>query len=145
VGPPQPAVDAVGRHHQVVVLELGRVLDLGLEPHLDAQLQRPAGEDVEQPLAAHAEAVPVQAGLRLAVDQDALAGPAEGLAGDGGGGRGVVGGQALQQVVPEHHPTAVGDAGRVALEHGDLVAGVAPLQQDGQVQPGRAAADTGET
>jgi hypothetical protein len=137
----QPAVGAVAGHHQVGPAEPGRVLDLGLEAHADAELPGPGGEDVEQPLAAHAVAEPGQAGRRLAVDQDVLVLPAEGLLGDRLGGRRVVGPQALDQVVPEHHPPAVGDAGRVALEDGDVVARVAPLHQDGQVQPGRAATD----
>ena len=48
--------------------------------------------------------------------------------------------QRPEGLLREHHPPAEGGVGGVALDHGDLMGRVGPLGQQGEVQPGRPAA-----
>src|SRR5262249_56176604 len=65
--------------------------------------------------------------------------------GEGGGGR--LTGRAMgfdeivERGVGEDHPEAEGVVGAIALEDGDVVGRIGLLHQQGEVQPGRTAAD----
>ena len=57
---------------------------------------------------------------------------------------GIVGREVLDGLVGEDDAPAEGDAGRVALEHLDLVRGVAKLHRDREIEAGGPAADAGD-
>src|SRR6478609_967206 len=59
-------------------------------------------------------------------------------------GRLVVRAQEFQRAVREHHAEAEGGVGRVLLEHGDLGAAVAALDQVSEIEPGRSGAEDGD-
>src|SRR5207253_3193040 len=64
--------------------------------------------------------------------------------GDGRGRLRVVGGQILDRLVGEDDAPAERHARRVALEHLDLVRGVAKLHRNREIQPRRPTADAGD-
>src|SRR5690606_10072141 len=74
-------------------------------------------------------------------DVDVLAGPALGRRLDAPDevGRAVV--EELEGALGEDHAEAIGGVRGILLEHADVARRVAALQQIGQVEPGRAAAD----
>src|SRR2546427_6675136 len=49
--------------------------------------------------------------------------------------------EGVERGVGEDHPEAEGVVGPVALDDGDVVAGIGLLHQQGEVEPGRTAAD----
>src|SRR5690349_10133693 len=57
---------------------------------------------------------------------------------------GVVCAQEFQRLVGEHDAKAPGRVGRVLFEQVDLVLGVAPLPEIGEVEPARPSADHGD-
>ena len=57
---------------------------------------------------------------------------------------GSLAGEVLDRLVGEDDAPAERDAGRVALEHIDLVRRVAQLHRDGEIEAGRPAADAGD-
>src|SRR3954449_3470644 len=61
------------------------------------------------------------------------------------GGDGIVGGDVLDSQIGEDDAPAEGDAGRIALEDGDVVRGIAQLHRDGEIQPRRPSADAGDS
>ena len=61
--------------------------------------------------------------------------------GDPGEGVGVGGAEVDHRLVGEHHAPAEGVVAAVAFEHRDVGVGTGLLQQQGDVQPGRPAAD----
>ena len=52
--------------------------------------------------------------------------------------------QVLDRLVGKDDAPAEGDAGRVALEHFDLVRGIAQLHRDGEIETRGPAADAGD-
>ena len=57
---------------------------------------------------------------------------------------GIVGGEVLDRLVGKNDAPAEGDSGGVALEHFDLVRGVAQLHRNGEVETRRPSADAGD-
>ncbi len=98
-------------------------------------------QDLEQLLARDArEAVPARGDDPIAhVDVDVV--PVGQRGRDPGEGVGVGGAEVDHRLVGEHHAPAEGVVAAVALEHGDVGVGTGLLEQQGDVQPGRAAAD----
>ena len=139
----QAAVEAVGRDDQVGI-DVRVVDDLGLVADRDAQLLAARAQDVQQLAAADAaEAMPARDhGAAVDVDGDVVP-MVEGLQ-DLLGGLGIGLAQRRQRLIGEHHAPAEGVAGAVALQHRDLMGGVLPLHQQGEVQAGGAAADAGD-
>lgn len=139
----QRAVDTVGGHDQI---GLGQVvsghLALELQPH--AQGSGPFGEDLEESVAADAVAlVPGLSGRQVPDAGDAVA-PAHRVFVDGPRGLRVVLPELVEQPTPVRHAPAVGRALGVALVDGDVVGRVLTLQQDGEIQTGGPASDTGD-
>ena len=135
------AVDAVGGQHQIGVAIRREIGDVGLEPQGHAQLGAASLEDVEQGLARHPRE-PVAGGgqnLALIVDVDVV--PVREGAGDRLAGGPVGLDEGVERGVGEDHPEAEGVVGPVALDDGDVVAGIGLLHQQGEVEPGRTAAD----
>ncbi|GHD85929.1 hypothetical protein GCM10010508_11430 [Streptomyces naganishii JCM 4654] len=62
---------------------------------------------------------------------------------DGAGGLRIADPQQVQQPVPVRHAPAVGRALGVALVDGDVVGRVLALEQDGEIEAGGPATDTG--
>jgi hypothetical protein len=93
---------------------------------------------------AQAEPVPGEVGDRLAGRAHLVLVPAAGRVRDPAGADRVVPEQVVEQVVPEDHTPAVGDAGRVALQHRDLVGRVGQLGEHREVEAGGPAADAGD-
>src|SRR2546426_12784499 len=63
---------------------------------------------------------------------------------DGVVGSGVVVFQELQRAIGEHHAEAEGRIRAVLLDEADLRLGTAPLQQIGEIEPGRPGAEDGD-
>ena len=80
----------------------------------------------------------------LAPDADRDVVPVGEVAVDGGRAHRVVGGEVPQRLVGEDHPPAEGVVGGVALEHRDLVGGVAELEADREVKARGPPAETGD-
>ncbi len=135
-------IQAVRRHHQVVgACKFRSAFDLGLEAQRHAQRQRPLLQQVQQPLAPDA-AEPVAGrddALAAIVDRDVV--PIGEMLADRGCAHGIVGREIVERLIGQHHPPAEGVVGPVALEHRDVVRGVAPLHADREVEARRAAAE----
>ena len=136
-------VGAVGRDDQIVVAVAVGALELGLELQGDAQRTRPVLQDVEQALAADAaEAVARRAGDGAAVEDGDVV-PVDERAPDRVGALGIAGVEIDEGLVRQHHAPPEGVVRPVALDDDDLVAGLAPLHGDREVEPGRSPAETG--
>lgn len=134
-----PAVGSVAGDDQVGVGELGQVVDLAAVLDIHPQLGCASGEDAEQGGAGDAVAVPAQIrGLFPAADLLVLPqgrGRTHRL-----GAVGVVAVEVVEQVVPIPHAPAVGGPRRVAFDDGDVMAGIAALGRDREVQRARSTA-----
>src|SRR5919106_2568853 len=127
-------VDPVGGDHQVAVREAVQVGQLPLEGELDPDLPAAPLQDLQQPPAGDGrEHVPARADGAAAVDHVDGAPAGEAVA-DLHKARVVGVAQGAQRLLREHHPPAEGGVGGVALDHGDLVARVGPLGQQGEVE-----------
>ncbi len=125
----------VGGHDQVVFGgQGGRIGCLGAEADLHAELRAARLQDGQQPLAAHGrEPVPARGeGAAAEVHVDVV--PAGELAAHAREDLDVGVLDAAQRLVGEDHPEAERVIGRVALEHGDLVAGIELLGQGREIQ-----------
>ncbi len=120
------------------------IVHLGLEAHIHPEALGALLEDVEQRLAGESgEAVAARGqDLSLVVDLDVV--PVREALGDGLVALAVGLGEVMHGGVGEDHAEAKGVVAAVALEDGDLVGGIGLLQQDGQVQPSRPAADAND-
>ena len=139
------AVEAVAGDDEVgVVLRRERLVvgRIGFEHQVHAQRDAALLQDVEQPLAADAaKAVAARAhGAALEEDLDVVP-VMEGFT-DEPGRAGFGCRQVGQRLVAEHHAPAEGVEGPVALQHGNLELRMARLHQEGEVEPGRAPANT---
>ena len=134
-------VDAVAGDHQIGVREIQVGFGLGLEEEVNAQLLTARLQDVEQLFPADADkAVAARADHRaLEVQLDVV--PVVERALDLRGADRVTAPHVVHRGVGEHDPPAEGVVRLVALDHGDLVAGLLQLHQQAKVQAGRAAAD----
>ena len=109
--------------------------------HHHAELRTPRLQDLQQSLTAQrCEAVPA-AGVHLALEVDVDVVPAGELPLHLGVDHRVRVLDPAERLIGEHDPEAEGVVGRVALPHGDLVAGVQLLGQSGEVQAAGPAAD----
>ena len=137
-------VDAVAGHHQVELVHegAGRV-ELGLEPQPDAQLAgAPLQEDQHLPPPDPGESVPARdQPLPLVVHGDVV--PVGEVVADRLRADGVVSLHVRQRVVRQHHAPAEGVVGAVALDHRDVMGRVTQLHRAGEIQPRRAAPETG--
>ena len=135
-------VQPVGADHQVVACHEGpRIVDLGLEDKLDAEVAGAPLQQQEQPLAADAaEAVPGRDGAHALVDDGDVVPVGEVFADPGGADR-VVGREVVERLGRQHDAPAERVVRLVALEHRDLVRGVAALHRDGEVEAGGAGAE----
>jgi hypothetical protein len=142
------AVDAVGGDDEVGLREvLGR--RFLAEAQLDAELAGALLQEQEQGAAgAAAEAVAADAvdgalgvapWARPGMDRDVV--PVGEAFGDGAVARRVGGGEGVERGVAEDDAEAEAVVGAVALDHGDAGVGEVALHQDGEVEPGGAAAD----
>jgi hypothetical protein len=143
VGAPHERVDAVGADEQVGFRQLAEVADLVLEHQLDAELAGPPLEDAEQLGAADGGETVAVGADHLAAEVHVDRGPGRPCVGDRGEGRLVRVAQAAECLLGEHDAEAERGVGRVALEHHHLVARVRLLEQDREVQTGRAGAEDG--
>ena len=138
-----PGVQAVGGDDDVVVLrQLPGIGDLGLETQIDAKLPGPL-------LQQHQEFLAADAGKAMAARDDALATIMHGdivpigeVTADGRGAGRIVGGDIIESLVGEYDAPAERIVRPVALEHGDVVAGVAQLHADREIEARGAAAET---
>ena len=134
------AVDAVGGDDEVGV-DLGVVLDVGLEHEFDAEFLAARLQDVEKPLAADAaEAVAAGgdgAALEVHVDVVPVIERLQNLLGR----HRVRGLQIAERLVGEHHAPAERVVGTVALDDADVVGRIALLHQEREIEAGGAAAD----
>ena len=134
------AVDAVGGDDQVGVGEIVR-RGLLVEQQFDAER---AGAVVQQhqqrPAGAAAEPVAADA-VDGAADVDLDVVPVGEIVRDRAIAGRVGGGERVQRLVAEHHAEAERVVRAVALDHRDVRVRTVPLQQDGEIQARRAAAD----
>jgi hypothetical protein len=115
---------------------------LELQPY--AQGAGPSGEDLQQAVAADAEALVTGApGDQVAHPGLALVPGDRGLL-DRTGRLGVVRVEFVEQSAPVGDAPAVGRALRIALVDRDVVGRVLPFQQDREIQAGGPAADAGD-
>src|SRR5262245_50112928 len=136
-----PAVDAVGPHDQIGLEVSGDAGVLGLVVHRDAELRRAPLQDLEQRQPADA-GEPVAARLHhaaLVPRVDVV--PVGEVGGDVPVARLVGAAEVRERLVREHDAEAERVVGAVALGDRDVGVGVTLLDEDGEVQPGRAAAD----
>src|SRR6185503_21084733 len=139
---PNLRVRAVGRDDEIVAAAARGALELGLELERDAQGTRAILKDVEQALAADAaEAVARRTGHRAAVEHGDVV-PVDELAPDGVGALRIAGGEVDQRLIRQHDAPAEGVVRAIALDDDDLVAGIAPLHRDREVEPGWSPAET---
>ena len=138
-------VDAVRGDDEIVVapLRIGGIA-FGFEVQDDAELARAVLQDLQQALAADADEAVARRSDALAAVMDVDVVPMRELGGDDRGGDRVVGGDVLDGEIGEDDAPAEGHAGRVALEHFDLVRRVAQLHRDREIEPRRPAADAGD-
>ncbi len=138
-----PAADAVAADDDVR-LDLRERLDLVLEFDADAEISGARLQDLEQRLALEtAEAVAGRAeDFTAGVDLDVV--PAGELRRDLRVGLGIGRGEVAERRVAEHDAEPERVVGTVAFVHDDVVLGRAALDEDAEVEPGRAAADTGD-
>ncbi len=136
-----PGVDAVAGDHQIGLGEVVERADLALELHRDAELAAALLEQQQQRLARHAaEPVPARGDLAPAVeDVDVV--PIGEFVADRVVARRVVVAEMPQGLGREHHAEAERVVVPVLLVDGDLVARIARLHQQREVEPGRAAAN----
>ena len=137
----EAAVAAVGNDDQVGVRKVGRLVDLGLELQLDAELRSPLLQKQQQrPSRAPAEAVATDAvHAVLEVDRDVV--PIGEVANDVLIALRIVFCEIVEGFVGKHHAEAEGVVGTIALEHGDLRVRTLLLEQDREVEARRPAAD----
>ncbi len=136
------AVQAVAGDDEVGVGIRAVVLHVSLEDEPHALFLATRLQDVQEPLAADAaEAVAARA-HHLAADVDFDVIPVVERFEDLRGTLGVGALQVAQRLVGEDHAPAEGVVRPVALDHRDVVRRVLPLHQQGEIQAGRAAADT---
>jgi hypothetical protein len=139
----QRAVDAVGGHDQIGVGQVvSRDFALELQPY--AQGSGPFGEDLEEAVAADAVALVAGLGGRQVPDAGDTVAPAHRVLVDGLRRLRVVLPELVEQSAPVRDTPAVGRALGVALVDGDVVGRVLTLQQDGEIQTGGPASDTGD-
>ena len=136
-----PAVDAVGADDEVRAAVRLDSRVLGLEAHPDAERRRAPLQDLQQGETADpGEAVPARPEhVALEVGVDVV--PVGEVRRDLAVARLVGAPEVGERLVGEHDAEAEGVVGAVALDHLDRGVGTARLHQDGEVQPGRAAAD----
>jgi hypothetical protein len=111
--------------------------------NFDPELDRPGGQNFQQPFAAYADkAMPGRAdAASLGMDIDIV--PMRELIGDDAGRHRVVGHQVLDRLVGEDHSPSESHAAGIALEDMKLVAGVADFHGNGEVEARGPAADDG--
>ena len=141
----RPRIQPVGGDDEVVGLgQLRGAGDLGLETQLDAEPARALLQQLQQLLAR-------DAGKAVAGGDDLLAAimhrdvvPIGEMAADFAGAERIVLGEVLEGLVGQHHAPAEGVVRLVALEHGDVVRGVAQLHADREIKARRAAAEASD-
>ncbi len=140
---PHQRVRAVGADDDIGAVELLDPLDSAAVFGLDADRARPLLQHGKQLEPAHRRKAD-------AVDRDPFAAMHDGdvlpdleMRRDGVVGVGVVFFQELQRAIGEHHAEAEGRIRAVLLDEADLRLGKAPLQQIGEIEPGRAGAENG--
>src|SRR3989454_549269 len=142
VAAPHDAVDAVGGEHEVGVRPGAEVADLGLpaEPH--AELRAAALQNIEQELPRQAREAVAGGGQHLppVVDVDVV--PVGEVPRDLRVRLGVGVGKGLERRVGEDHAEPERVVAPVALDDEDVVGRIRLLHEQGEVEPGRPAADT---
>ncbi len=139
IGRAHARVHPVGADDQVVALQLIQALHLGLEAQVDAELTRPLLQNFQEPHAADAgKAVAARAHHRAAVMHGDVVPIDEGVADRRRADR-IVGVEIAERVLRQHHAPAEGVVRPVALEHHDLVRGIAQFQRNREIKPARAA------
>jgi len=135
-------VDAIASDHQIIFAAIFlRRSELRLEAQFDAEFARPLLQQDEHLLAADArETMP--AGYRampIMHHRDIV--PIGEMIANGLGALGVVLLHARERVIRENHAPAEGIVGAVALQHDDLMRGVAQLHRDREIEAGRASTE----
>jgi len=141
---PDARVDAVGDDDQVRVLELGDVLHVALEAHVDAELAPAVLQDVEERHARAATEAIAAGAQRLALVNDVDVAPVGEAAPDALVGDKVVGLERIERLVGEHHAEAERIVRTVSLVDRDVPARPRLLREQREVKPSRAAADDGD-
>jgi hypothetical protein len=138
-------VQPVSADHQVVAFHerLG-IVDLGLEAKLDAEVTGAPLQQQEQPLAADAaETMPGRDRAHALVDDGDIV-PVGEVFPDPGGAHRIVGREVVERLGRQHDAPAERVVGHVALEHRDLVRGIAALHRDGEVEAGGTGAENSD-
>ena len=135
-------VQTVGGDHEIMAGGIaGHRPHLGLEPQLDAQLARPLLQDQQQPLAPDAaETMAGRDGARTVLHHRHIV-PIGKVITDRCGRDWIVGREIAQRLVRQHDAPAEGVVGAVALDHHDLVRGIAQLGRYGEIEPRRPSTD----
>ena len=138
----RPRVQSIGGDHEIVRghVRLG-IGNLRLERHLHAKLVGSLLQQEEQPPAADpAESMACRDGAdALVADGDII--PVGEMISNPCRAHRVVGGEVVERLRRQHDTPAERVVRLVALEHGDLVRGVAALHRDGEVEAGGAGAE----
>ena len=141
---PHQRIDAVGADHEIGLAKFVERGNRAAELRRDADRTRPRLQQLQQlepPDGGKADAVDDDA--RAAVDQRDVV-PRLHLRRDRRISLLVVLAQEFQRAVGEHHAEAEGGVGRILLDHGDIGAPAAALDQIGEIEPGRPGAENGD-
>ena len=137
-------IDAVAGDHQIGIGKVQVAVHLGLEDQLDIELLAARLQNIEQLLAPYAhKAVATGADHAVLEVQLDVVPVVEGLL-DGVGRGPVPGAHVVHGGIRKHHAPAKGIVRLVALDHGDVVAGVELLHQQRKIQPRRPATDAND-
>ena len=140
VGRSDPAVDPIGRHHQVEIAQLLRGADLGPEAEIDTKSAAALLEHSEQGAAGDRREPLTERADDPAPQTDIDRPPTDEAVGDGGMGL-AIGIARARTAFPQRTPPPTRRWRRpIAFEHGDLVVAGTGHEQ-GEEEPGRAAAD----
>lgn len=143
IGVADAAVGAVRRDDEVIIGPVGEIgARLMLEMQVHAELAGTFLQDREQALAADADKTMAGGADTFAMDMDVDIVPMREFVADGGATDGIVRHQILDGLVREDDPPAERIVGPVAFEQVDLMAGIAQLHRNREIEAGRTTTET---
>jgi hypothetical protein len=136
-------IRTISCHDEIAVSVCIDAVSLGFEANLHPKAASAILQDIEQtPAADAAEAVPLRACDGTAVEHRDVVPIAEGPL-DRFGALGIAALQVGKRLIGQHHAPAEGVIRAVALDNHDVVARIAQLRGDGEIEPGRPSTETG--
>ena len=139
-----PAVDSVGRDHEVIVAPGCRVgVALVIVIDCDPKLFGAGRKQVEQLLAADTDEPMPRRAVAFAADVDVDVVPMCEPVTDARRGYRVIGLQIVDRLVGKDDAPAEGHAARIAFEHANLMPRVAQFHRDGEIETRRSRTDAG--